>query len=97
MRSGIPYKNCLINGESFQRESNGRWTAQYLVTRLNAGSERTGFPSQQYQLNEVFATENEADAKALFCDWRAVGDAIRDAMKAFALEPQESEHATEDK
>jgi len=40
-------------------------------------------------------TENEADAKALFCDWRAVGDAIFDAMKAFSLEPQkESEHSS---
>jgi hypothetical protein len=35
------------------------------VTRLNAGSERTGFPSQQYQLNEVFASEEEADDFAL--------------------------------
>ncbi|HEX2230333.1 MAG TPA: hypothetical protein VHM64_24655 [Candidatus Binatia bacterium] len=61
MRSSIPYKNCLVSGESFQRESNGKWTAQYLVTRLNTGSERTGFPSQQYQLNEVFPTEKEAD------------------------------------
>lgn len=65
MRSSIPYKNCLISGESFQREKSGKWTAQYLVTRLNAGSERTGFPSQQYQLNDVFATEDEADDFAL--------------------------------
>lgn len=38
-------------------------------------------------------TENSADAKALFCDWRAVGDVLRDAMKAFSIEPQEPESA----
>jgi hypothetical protein len=65
MRDSVPYKNCLIRGESFQRQENGKWTAQYLVTRLNAGSERTGFPSQQYQLSEVFATEDDADDFAL--------------------------------
>jgi hypothetical protein len=65
MRSSIPYKNCLIQGESFQREKKGKWTAQYLVTQLNAGSDRKGFPSQQYQLNDVFATEAEADDFAL--------------------------------
>jgi hypothetical protein len=65
MRSSVSYKNCLIHGESFQREKSGKWTAQYLVTRLNAGSERTGFPSQQYQLNDVFSSEDEADDFAL--------------------------------
>lgn len=37
--------------------------------------------------------ENSADAKALLCDWRVVGDALRDAMKAFSSEPQEPESA----
>ncbi len=35
--------------------------------------------------------EESADAKALICDWRSVGDLLRDAMKAFAFESQESE------
>jgi hypothetical protein len=65
MRRSIPYRNCFIHGESFQREKNGKWTAQYLVTGLNTGSERRRFPSQQYQLNEVFATEDDADDFAL--------------------------------
>lgn len=38
-------------------------------------------------------TEDAADAQALLCDWRAVGDALRDAMKAFTFEPQEPEPA----
>lgn len=29
-----------------------------------------------------------ADAKALFCDWRLIGDAILDAMNGFRREPQ---------
>ena len=32
-------------------------------------------------------TEARADAKALLCDWRVVGEVIRDAMKAFSSEP----------
>lgn len=34
-------------------------------------------------------TEEAADAKALLCDWNVVGDAIRDAVKAFTIESQE--------
>jgi hypothetical protein len=40
-------------------------------------------------------SENSADAKALLCDWRVVGDAIRDAMKAFTVGPQESVESDE--
>jgi hypothetical protein len=65
MRSEICYKNCLIRAESFQREKSGKWIAQYILTRQNTGSGRTGFPSQHYQLNEAFATEDEADDFAL--------------------------------
>ena len=61
----ISYRNCTIRGESFQRERNGTWIAQYLVTRRNTGSEGTGFPTQHYQLNEVFATEDQANDFAL--------------------------------
>jgi hypothetical protein len=65
MRISNAYKNCLIRGESFQREKKGKWIAQYHVSRQNAGSQTKGFPSQQYQLNEAFATEDEADDFAL--------------------------------
>ena len=66
MRDNIAYKNCLIRAESFQREKSGKWIAQYnILTRQNTAGERTGFPSQQYQLNEAFSTEDEADDFAL--------------------------------
>ena len=65
MKSSISYNNCLIRGESFQREKNGKWIPQYTLTRQNTGSERKGFPSQQYQLNEALPTEDEADEFAL--------------------------------
>lgn len=58
MRNGIRYKNCLIYGESFQREKTGTWVAQYFLTRESVAG---GFPAQQYQLNDVFPTEEEAD------------------------------------
>ena len=31
-------------------------------------------------------TIEAADAKALFCDWRIVGEALLDAVRAFRLE-----------
>ena len=65
MKSSISYKNCLIRGESFQREKNGKWIPQYTLTRQNTGSESKGFPLQQYQLNEALPTEVEADEFAL--------------------------------
>jgi hypothetical protein len=65
MKSSISYKNCLIRGESFQREKNGRWIPQYTLTRQNAANSENHFPSQQYQLNEAFMTEDEADDYAL--------------------------------
>lgn len=65
MRNDIAYKNCLIRGESFQREKNGKWVAQYLMTRQIAGASAQRFPSQQYQLYDVFGSEDEADDFAL--------------------------------
>jgi hypothetical protein len=65
MKSSISYKNCLIRGESFQREKHGKWIPQYTLTRQNTGSNENPFPSQQYQLNEAFSTEDEADDFAL--------------------------------
>jgi hypothetical protein len=59
MRNEISYKSCLIRAESFQREKSGKWIAQYNI--LKRQNSVTGFPSQQYQLNEIFATEDEAD------------------------------------
>ena len=65
MKSSISYKNCLIRGESFQRERNGKWIPQYTLIRQNTANSGNHFPSQQYQLNEAFTTEDEADAFAL--------------------------------
>ena len=31
MKSSISYQNCLIRGESFQREKNGNWVPQYTL------------------------------------------------------------------
>jgi hypothetical protein len=65
MKSSISYKNCFIRGESFQREKNGTWVPQYTLTRQNTKNSGNHFPSHQYQLNEIFRTENEADDFAL--------------------------------
>jgi hypothetical protein len=65
MKSSISYKNCFIRGESFQREKNGTWVPQYTLTRQNTKNSENYFPSHQYQLNEIFQTENEADDFAL--------------------------------
>ncbi len=65
MKNNIPYKNCLIQGESFQREKNGAWVPQYTLTRYETGSKANYFPSHQYQFNEAFPTESEADEYAL--------------------------------
>jgi hypothetical protein len=65
MKSNISYKNCLIRGESFQREKNGKWIPQYTLTRQSTRNSGNHFPSQQYQLNEAFTAEDEADAFAL--------------------------------
>jgi len=65
MRNGVAYRNYLIRGESFQRENHGAWVPQYTLTRQESGDQRTGFPSHQYQFNEAFPTEVEADEFAL--------------------------------
>ncbi len=65
MKDGISYRNYLIRGESFQREKNGTWVPQYTLTRQGTGSKENGFPSYQYQFNEAFPTESEADDYAL--------------------------------
>ena len=65
MKNDISYKNYRIRGESFQRENHGAWIPQYTMTRQETGAQGTGFPSQQYQFNESFPTESEADEYAL--------------------------------
>jgi hypothetical protein len=44
-----------------QREKNGTWIPQYTLTRQDTRNKGNNFPSHQYQLNEVFLTEDEAD------------------------------------
>jgi hypothetical protein len=44
MKSSISYKNCLIRGESFQREKHGKWIPQYTLTRKNKGNNENDFP-----------------------------------------------------
>jgi hypothetical protein len=61
MRRARLYKNWLICAESFQREKNGPWVSQYLVSRKEGEKDGYPFPSLQYQLNDVFWTEEEAD------------------------------------
>lgn len=58
-----------------------------------SGAARTLDLAGQFDEYNDSPTENDADAKALFCDWHAVGDALRDAMKAFTLEQSEPEQA----
>ncbi len=65
MKNSIAYKNCLIHGESFQRGKNGGWIPQYTLTLPETGRKASNFPSHQYQFNEAFPTETEADEYAL--------------------------------
>ena len=65
MKSSMSYQNCLIRGESFQREKNGEWVPQYSLRRQNAKNKVSDFLSHQAQLNKAFPTENAADDFAL--------------------------------
>jgi len=65
VKNSVPYKNCSIRTESFRREKNGTWIPQYTVTLPETGRKPTDFPSHQYQFNQAFPTEAEADAYAL--------------------------------
>ena len=60
------YKDYIIRSESFQREQNGVWIPQYTVTHREAVSRKSDFPSHQYQFNQSYATEHEADEFAVF-------------------------------
>ena len=63
MTGCITYKTYFIQGESFQRQINGSWIAQYTVTRRESNG--NDFPSHQYQFGQMFRTETEANHFAL--------------------------------
>jgi hypothetical protein len=65
MKSSISYQNCLIRGESFQREKNGNWVPKYTLRRQDAKNRASDFLSHQAQLDKTFPTENAADDFAL--------------------------------
>jgi hypothetical protein len=65
MKSSISYQNCLIRGETFQREKNGKWVPQYTLRRQHIKNKVSDFLSHQAQLNKAFPTENAADDFAL--------------------------------
>jgi hypothetical protein len=65
MKCCISYQNFLIRGESFQRETNGKWVPQYTLRRQHTKNKVSDFLSHQAQLNKAFRTENAADDFAL--------------------------------
>jgi len=65
MKSSISYKNCLIRGESFQREKDGKWIPQYTLKREGTKNMRSDFLSHQAKLDKTFPSENAADDFAL--------------------------------
>ena len=65
MKKDTLYKNYLIRGESFQRETNGSWIPQYTVCRQDALATPLDYPSHQYQLHHSCSSEREADEFAL--------------------------------
>ena len=65
MNNEITYKLYLIRCESFQREKNGGWVPQYTVIRQYDATEKTEYPSHQYQFNQAYGTEREANDFAL--------------------------------
>ena len=65
MNNDSVYKNYLIRGESFQREERGTWVPQYTVTRQDAATEKKEYPSHQYQFNQAYRTEREANEFAV--------------------------------
>jgi hypothetical protein len=66
MKCSISYQNRPIRGESFQRETNGKWVPQYTLRRQHTKKNKVSdFLSHQAQLNKAFPTENAADDFAL--------------------------------
>lgn len=60
-----------------------------------SGAARTLDVAGQFDEYNESSNEAAADAKALFADWRAVGDSLVSAMKAFRREPQAQTPQTE--
>jgi len=65
MKSSISYKNCLIRGESFQRQKDGKWVPRYTLRRQNTKNMQSDFLSHEAQLDKTFPSENAADDFAL--------------------------------
>jgi hypothetical protein len=65
MKSSISYQNCLIRGESFRLEKNGKWVPQYTLRHQDTKSKLSDFLSHQAQLDKTFSTESAADDFAL--------------------------------
>ena len=65
MKSSISYQNCLIRGESFQLEKNGKWVPQYTLRRQSIKNKLNDFLSHQARLDKTFSTESAADDFAL--------------------------------
>lgn len=55
-----------------------------------SGASRTLDLAGQFDEYNESPTGEAADAKALFCDWRIVGESLLDAMRTFRREPQAS-------
>lgn len=60
-----------------------------------SGAARSLDLAGQFDEYNESSTEHAADAKALFSDWRVVGESLAEAMKAFRREPQAQAPATE--
>lgn len=65
MKNRLSYKNCVIQGESFQLSQSTGWIPRYSLTRPGA-DKRSNAASLHYdRLDQVFYTEDEADSFAL--------------------------------
>jgi hypothetical protein len=65
MKNSLSYKNCVIQGESFQLAQNSGWIPRYSLTRAGADKRSNAAPLHYDRLDQVFCTEDEADGFAL--------------------------------
>jgi len=65
MKNSLSYKNCVIQGESFQLAQNNGWIPRYSLARPGADKRSTAAPLHYDRLDQVFCTEDEADSFAL--------------------------------
>jgi uncharacterized membrane protein YeaQ/YmgE (transglycosylase-associated protein family) len=80
-KTTISYKDYLIAGESFQREENGAWIAQYVLRREQPVANQDDFPIVQYQFNESFPTQRDADDYALRRATEWIDKSVRGKMQ----------------